>query len=397
MNEYELFLQLLQKSIYPSKPLSINIQSDINYQKIYQLADIHHVLPLIHEQFIKNKDILEIKDDDITKWKRQTINTVLIQENATSIFLELYQKMCDRGILALVVKGIVLRNLYTHPNYRISTDEDIWIHKNQVKECEMFLLSQGYKKETYSSEDTLSFTHEKTYFHLEVHITPFSSKGPYSLMNNMFIHCFENYKKIKIQNVDIYTLNDTDHYLYLIAHTYQHFMSCGVGIRQLIDIVLYQDMYSEFIHFDQIEKQLKIYGLDSFYRVMADFCKMYIQDDIHISLEKKMYIDLLEDIMRGGVYGKSSSTRISSSNVIHAQMNGSSSRVQRWYKILFPSKKLLIQRYSWLKYGSLLLPFAWIHRWYQFLERNHFQFHILADSLNIGEDRLTLAKKYNFL
>ena len=196
MNENKIFLMLLKNAIFPGTVKMTNEYFDL--QKIYELAQIHHVLPMIHEQIKLYKDYLEISDQLINHWRLPVINTVMIQENATSIFLDLYQKMINAGIFVLVVKGIILRQLYPHPNYRMSSDEDIWIQKQQVQSCEDFLIEQGYKKESYSSDDTLSFTHQKTGFHLEVHVTPFSMQSAYKPMNEMFTHCYEHYKKIKI-------------------------------------------------------------------------------------------------------------------------------------------------------------------------------------------------------
>lgn len=398
MNNYEIFLTLLQREIYPNRATSRINQYDVDLQKIYQLGQMHHVLPIIHAQINCHKNEFGFRNLNLKQWRNQSINMVLMQERASSNFLELYQNLKKIGIFALVVKGITLRELYPNPNYRFSSDEDIWIKKEHAKQCEDFLISQGYRKESYSSEDTISFTHMETFFHLEVHLMPFSILGPHKQLNQLFIHCFNDFKKICIQKAEICTLNDTDHYIYLIAHAYQHFMSSGVGIRQLMDISLFQQRFNYSICFEHVEDSLSSYGLLEFYEVIRDFIEVYIEGDIfdafHNTLEMQ---DLLVDIISGGVFGKNSAARISGSNIIYAQLNGATSFGQKIKQSLFLSQNLLSHKYPWVNKTKFFLPIAWILRVYHFLSRNRFDFKIFFQSFQLGKERLLLAKKYHFI
>ena len=53
--------------------------------------------------------------------------------------------MQEAGIQALVVKGIVCRNLYPKPDYRVSGDEDVLIPAEQFDVCHQALTRYGMK------------------------------------------------------------------------------------------------------------------------------------------------------------------------------------------------------------------------------------------------------------
>ena len=140
------------------------------------------------------------------------------------------------------------------------------------------------------------------------------------------------------------------------------------------------------------------YHLYEFYCVIKTLIATYIEGNVHNAFHNGASMqDLLDDIMRGGVFGKSSAARTSGSNIIHAQLNGATSFIQKINRCLFVSQDILSQQYPWVNKTKVLLPLAWVLRIYHFLSRHQFKYQVLIQSFHVGEERLLLAKKYHFL
>lgn len=62
-------------------------------------------------------------------------------------------ELCNQSkIEVIVLKGIVLRNLYPAADLRTMNDLDILVHEHQLKEVEDLLINQGYYKYTEDGE-----------------------------------------------------------------------------------------------------------------------------------------------------------------------------------------------------------------------------------------------------
>ena len=51
----------------------------------------------------------------------------------------------------------------------------------------------------------------------------------------------------------VWTLNETDHFLFLLSHSYKHFIYCGFGVRQLCDLLIFAQKYNSLINWDYVE------------------------------------------------------------------------------------------------------------------------------------------------
>ncbi|MCC8173960.1 MAG: nucleotidyltransferase family protein [Odoribacter sp.] len=99
---------------------------------LFQLAEKQHVLPLIYEAVYNCPAAQKADQALFSPFKQRTVQTVMLQAMKTSEFLSLYQSMRSEGVVPIVVNGIICRNLYPNPDYRISGDEDILIPQQLI-------------------------------------------------------------------------------------------------------------------------------------------------------------------------------------------------------------------------------------------------------------------------
>lgn len=403
--EQKVFLQYFRNALYCDQDMYI-IEPQKSYEfwkKIADLSSIHHVLPMIYEQVNTNK-VRDMIDESLMKeWKFRTIQSVITQEKNTACFLKTYQELQKRGIHPLVVKGIILRSLYKNPEYRMSSDEDIWIRKEEYAECEKILLYEGFEKLVFSNHEKMSFDQKSTGFHIEVHLVPFATGTVQESMNLAFEGCFDRAKIVEIQGIKIRTLCDEDHMNYMVGHCFQHFSRSGVGIRQIADLMKYAETYGSVMDWQKVEDFTKKYHIYEFWKTMMAVARQYLgfskekaelpEKDCTVKVDME---ELLVDIISGGVYGKSSQERMLGGQVVYAATKEKKGNLftQMW-KVLFVSQKQLQHRYPWVEKRTYLIPVAWTLRILRSLKR--YKKRTIMNAVVVGNYRTQLAKKYHFI
>lgn len=403
--EEKVFLQCFRNSLFCDSNMYI-IETPKSYefwQKIANLSAIHHVIPMIYEQVNKSPTRDMIDKSLMQEWKFKTVQSILLQEKNTACFLDLYQKLENAGFHPLVVKGIVLRNLYCNPEYRNSSDEDFWIQKEELERCEEFLKQQGFEKASNSDKEKMAFDHKTTGFHIEVHLIPFISESVFEPMNRAFEGCFDRAKIVEIQDVKIRTLCDEDHMNYMIGHCFQHFLTCGVGIRQIADLMKYAETYGPVMNWDEVEAFTRKYNIYEFWKTMMAIAKQYLGfsaekaniPEEHCIVQENLE-ELMIDILSGGIYGKTSQERICGSLFVSTAANYKNGNLFAYiWRSIFISPKQLEHRYPWMERRLYLLPIAWVLRIAAIFKEYRKQ--TIRNAVAVGNYRIQLAKRYHFM
>lgn len=364
-NTQTLFLELFARAIQGDGTGQWPEMEEPDWVCLANLAANHHVLPMIYHQINVNFPF-HLPKELHREWRCRTVGQVLDQERRSQAFLKVYQLLMDKGLTPVVVKGIVLRNLYPQPNQRPSSDEDLWIEAEDFQryECELFRL--GFQQVAGRAGSHRSYHHTASGLHLELHGQPFAQEGPCYVFNEMFGQPETQW--ISVDEVKVCTLEPTQHLVYLLCHAYQHFISCGVGIRQIGDVAVFAQRQHHNIDWDRVDRWMRRINLQGFWQTVcriihAQFhllpqeCLCFCSGEI--SLEP-----LLEDILEGGVYGKSSVARTASGQWTSvAASPGEKGASLNLMRVLFPPFNLMKQRYTWLSRCPVLLPIAWGMRW----------------------------------
>lgn len=368
---------------------------ELNYEELYQLSDQHQVSALIYNQIYHFPDFPpEIKN----KWKTETLKINAFQTMRTQKLLDIYQKINQQHIPVLIVKGIICRSLYPQPDYRQSNDEDLYIQKEHLETIKEILFKDHFQI-SHESDDVITFIDFTKGLSLEVHTSLFSEESQaYGQYQNLFNKAFQHTKIHTIDNVNILSLDDDYHFLFLILHFVKHFLHSGVGIRQVIDIIMYAEAYGELIHWDKIIEILKYYHIyDLIMNVfsLAYHCLEFDYKKTKLSLhdiENRDYQDLLNDIMNAGIFGQSTEERLHSSTMtLNALENGK----VNVFKSIFPTLKEMQGKYEYLHKYPFLLPISYISRIYHYFLNNESK--NSKQTIEIGQQRVELLKKYKVI
>ena len=409
----KLFLSALKATLKNEKVSWSEELESQDWAELFRTATMHKVLPLIYEA-VYDCPAARTEDPQIfMRAKQLTIHSVMLQTMKTNEFLNLFRHLRQSGVHALVVKGIVCRNLYPNPDYRMSGDEDILIPEDQFELCHQTMLDYGMQLADQAQD--IYTEHEVPYgkpgspLYIELHKCLFPPESDaYGDLNRFFKNVQDRAVKLSIDGEEVVTMGHTDHLFYLICHAFKHFLHSGFGIRQVCDIVLFANHYGKEIDWIRILRQCREIHADLFTAALFRIGQKYLTFDPALSGYPKewqeIWVDeqlMLEDLLDAGIYGDGTMSRKHSSsitlNAVSAQKQGKKAE-HSVIKTLFPPVKSMERRYSYLKKYPMLLPVAWISRILKYRkEISKSQNNDAAQAVAIGNRRVALLKQYKIL
>ena len=402
------FLKILESFMHDT---TYELPEDFcGFQELYKIAVEHQVSSIVYEQ-IRTSSVIQ-KDEYrqmMTIWKRSAIREIMMQVQRTEGFLSVYKAMSDAGLKPLVVKGIVCRNMYSKPDYRISGDEDLLLSKQDFAKCDQILIEQGFARSELDMDHLpyeIPYIHPKNGVYIELHLSLFEeASDAYGHLNDEFKDVFDHCISENIQERKVWTLSPTDHLFYLICHSFKHFLHSGFGMRQVCDMVMMAECYGAQIDWDYIKEKLFRLNMESYWNALVKISVKYLG----FSLEKACYPEdvldsevdyrpLLMDLLDSGIYGGSSMERKHSSNMtLTAMAGGKANTTASLRSSLFPSAAYMKRKFSWVKKYPWLLPAAYVVRIVKYLQTSKDKPKDEKNSVQIGMERVELLKQYHII
>lgn len=387
----QLFLSLLSDARLNQK----SEPCECNFEELFTLATEHQVVALIYSQIYNFPNFpVELKNN----WKRESLKINMFQTMRTNRFLKLYQQLLDEGLKVIVVKGLICRNLYPQPELRDSNDEDMYVRKEDYQKTYDIFVKNGLQVVSEET-DVTTFIDMSCGLSIELHTELFSKESKaYGNYQDIFVDAFEDATIHNIQGVNVYSLSYDKHLLFLILHFVKHFLHGGVGIRQVLDIIMYSEVYLKEIHWNGIYVELdklntftliaNVYAMAEKY-LGFDISKIHLPNQILQSID---FNELLDDILDAGIFGQSTQERIHSSTITLNSMETGKTSILR---SVFPTAKEMKAKFNYLSTKPYLLPFAYIHRMWNYIINNHNKESM--KTIEIGKQRVDLLKKYKII
>jgi len=365
-----------------SKPV---LTHDIDVFKIYNVAMSQGIWQTTFIALKKLYDQGELTVDKkiFDKWHKEILIQAIQAIKRNTAVSNAIHALEQKDIQCCVLKGEVLAELYHEPICRISSDTDILIDKNSEKEAADTLKQCSFEVKTrYPTSHHVCCYHPLTgliELHLRLYDELYEDVWFDKRILNMEIH-----RQIKTsQGNYITTLGINDGVIFITLHLIKHFLSKGVGIRQLMDILLYMGHYKNDIDWDRYNKLLNYLKYDKFMDNAIGIGVKYLGFDEN-ELPKSKHNDnimqkILLDMEKGGIYGENEVERREFYKVYTEERfrrfkKGSYKHyMNKWMrrpnvvKTLFPNRVNMSIKYSYVQNNELLLFVAWIHRSFNFI------------------------------
>lgn len=408
----KLFLEALQAALKGERVAWEQEISGEDWGKLFELATCHRVLPMIYDAAAACPAAKRMEPGLFAPIKRTAYQHIMLQTQKTEEFLALYRHLTDAGVTPVLVKGLVCRELYPNPDYRISGDEDLLAGPENFAACHEAMLAWGmYVSDSGADlESDYEVPYRKAgsplYIELHRHLFPPESRS-YGDLNAFFEGSWLKTVGISVNGTCITTLAPEDHLFYLICHAYKHFIHSGFGVRQLCDIALFAKHYSPEIDWDRVYERCVRIRAEHFVAAILKIARTQLAVELDTDRWPEPWrvsaIDeahLLADVLAAGVYGKSSQSRVHSSNMtldaVADTKNGTAPK-SSLRSSLFPGRSYLEKRYPYLKKYPVLLPVAWVSRILSYGKQSLRSGSGAVEALNVGKDRVELLKRYRII
>lgn len=368
------------------KPIENPNLSPEEWRMLLKFSADQALLPLVFES------VYPLLPEEIEcEYRSVAVKWIADQVRATDAFLQLYSKLKEAGIEPLVIKGIVCRDTYMLPDWRVSSDEDIYIPRAEYLRFHEAMDRLGFQ----SSPPNFRSEHETVYRSKELVVEGHWKLFPqethrWEQMNKLADAIWKNAHHVNIEGIEILTPEPTDHMIYLLLHAMKHFTLAGVGIRQICDIAMWDKRY--VVDWIRVKRTMDTFGGTCFASAVLDAANHYFEMKFPEGWTRVDSTDLIQDAIKGGTFGHSSEDRLHSASITAAS-GGKRAGITSVFRSVFPGRKVMEINYPWVSKSPLLLPLGWAVRLIQYAG-NMREGASPIHSIKIGRRRAGLLREY---
>lgn len=373
-----------------------------DWDKLAEWADLQSLTALFYTGASQYQEFAQWDGTKRQKLQRETIAGVVAQSTRTELFLDVYRSLLEKGQKPLVLKGVVVRQLYGElSDYRPSCDEDLYVRPEKAILCRRELENLGFRITVPEDERKLSdpfqevsLDHNSGMLHVELHPNFFErSREDLRLSNRYYQKAHDTAVPIHTGGTTLWTLDETHHFLYLFLHLAKHFKGAGVGLKQMLDLMAADRAWRDKIDWSLVRGAVSELRCGMLYGDVTALGKQlgFSPKELFPSLRPEL---LLADSLEGGVYGHSDPTRTYGAIISSAAINGGE-RISL-FRTLFPTYGYMTRMWGLLEQYPWLLPVGYAKRFYKFFVKRR-DGAMALPAIQKGQERTRLLRTYGIL
>ena len=344
MTEYDKILIASLDSFLNSKKVFISFETDTAVQLIKRAKE-QKTLPIV---FLENRAEFErvLPEAEFLAVKKEVMFAVSSQLQRSAELVRICSMMEKNGISYIVFKGAVCRALYTNPEYRTSTDEDLLVKAENIEKAKQILLANGYRLiNEKSGEIKLANKFLNSLVELHSSLVDESVSDGMRAVGDIFKNQLEKSVSIDIGAGKVKTFTPTFGFLSLCVHFFNHFVRGGIGIRPVMDIACFISTYRAEIDFDFCFSVLETINAKKTIRTVMAICEKYFNVELNVSENDKTVNLLLSDILGAGAYGTADSGRVHSGAVTKNLAHKDKGIISTAFSVLIPSEDEIVSKH----------------------------------------------------
>lgn len=163
-------------------------------------------------------------------WESAMQKTVIRQINMQAQARKTLLALHDAEIFIIALKGLVALPMYPHPELRYMGDADLLVDAKDMEKIDRVLQSLGYRMIVHEGHE---YVYNRGVLDLDIHTEPFGSVK-YNRIRSYYAKDTCTFDSA----VGAYVPSPTVSLLYMIAHGAKTFLSKGLGLKYLCDMVL---------------------------------------------------------------------------------------------------------------------------------------------------------------
>ena len=318
---------------------------------LFELGKNHSISAFLNQaiEFVKPSFPKDIKERFSSCYLQAVRKAVVFEKEYGS----LKEYLTEAGIDYLPLKGLILKDYYPDPYEREFADHDIlFFQEEDAEKIRDYFKGRGYEVEHFRKGNHDVYL-KKPFLNFEMHRSLFSVRED----TQLFAEYFQDMKPRCLQKEGHeYSLKDEDFYLYFLAHAYKHYDAGGNGLRMLLDCYLF--LKGRDLDRSYLEEELKKLNLVEFEKMLSSLTIDAFEKETLSEEEKKTLLY----IGKSGTYG----------TVDNAVKKGVKKKGKFSYLMsrIFPPISFYQEAYPWAYRHKILIPFAWIGRFFRILFKN---------------------------
>ena len=310
------FLALLRAGLWGASCETEYFENDDrpDWKGILYLARTQAVLPLVYDGMLTLPERMRLNGPALLKLIAYVDRIEGLNQALDEAAAEISSRLEAEGIRSVLLKGQGLATLYRIPGHRQCGDIDLYVgEKNYRKAADIIRTWKEVHGEMTETTKHTGFMFGE--LELELHKT--AMELPYKKMNASYRQ-WENESLGSLSTEIILGEKNslavkippaTFNLFYVFYHAFNHFMQCGLGLRQLCDIARMLHEYSHELNLDELKKRLEEFKLDRewqlFLCLAVDFLGLKDEEAPLYNPELKPLSEkLLDTILRDGNFGQ---------------------------------------------------------------------------------------------
>ena len=272
------FFALLRAGLWNEVPARDCFTSGTDWEALYRLAAAQTVVPLVTDGINRlPRELLPAEPERLDPFIGSLMSTAKRNRRLDAFIPKLFTEIGD--IPAVLVKGQSLAVDYPDPERRQPGDIDLLVPPSSYEAAKAALLP----KATGVEEEAAGILHQPLLFHsieVEIHgsISTLLSRKLDGKLAALLEEQFDGrpHPEVALGEAQFPVPEAGFNAVYIFVHFLKHYWSGGVGLRQVIDWVIFVSVHKREIHPVLLEIQLKDLGLLDLWKVFTGFAQEYL-------------------------------------------------------------------------------------------------------------------------
>ena len=294
---------------------AFDIPSDfIEWSDILSFAQHQAVLGVVSKSLLMDSNTaIKLPDQVRLKLKSFIVSNVMASNRIDDVLVKVMTAMQSKDIQPVLLKGIGLAKNYPFPEIRQCGDIDLYVKTTD-------------SKATYETLKTIaSRIDDKEYVTCGKHYSAVCENVEIEIHRHICTHVLKKYKtrfetyaakglnenlhQIEVSGIKVNTPEVTFNAYYIFEHAFEHFMTSGVGLRQLCDWMMFLHKNADRIDKEYLHTILT--GLDmmkpwqTFGALLVEYLGMPVEE-FPFYTPKVKTAKVLDFIFADGNFGKNS-------------------------------------------------------------------------------------------
>lgn len=259
-SEHLCLLELIKASLFDSVP---NLPKEANWESVFECAKVQCIVPLVASCVpVEHRNMWF----GLACQNKAHFMQMIYEQN---ILVKLFKEV---NIPVVVLKGSSAAIYYPNPSLRTFGDIDLYVSERDLKTARKLLKVNGYN---FTSKDYRHYEFVKNNLDVELHYK-FSSKI-YKDIEHIVLNGLYNSVEYNIANYSFSGLPAYENGLVLLGHIMQHLKTSGIGLRQIIDWMMFVHKELDDSAWDNHFKALAVEaGLDKLAITTTFMCRKWL-------------------------------------------------------------------------------------------------------------------------